>query len=70
MRQGIGTACRSFYRSPGSKKGRCANDDDDDDAGCQAALESTCQEKTRRAWPKIQENILAYEKQIGPVDKQ
>jgi len=39
-------------------------------AGCQTALEGTCQEKTRRAWIKVQENVLAHGKQIGPVDTQ
>jgi len=39
------------------------------DAGCQAALEGTRQEKTRRDWAIIQENVLAHGK-IGPVDKQ
>ena len=29
-------------------------------AGCQAALEGTCQEKTRRAWTKIQGNVQDY----------
>jgi hypothetical protein len=38
------------------------------DTGCQAALEGTCQEKTRRTWAKIQENILTHGKKIGPVD--
>ena len=28
------------------------------------------QEKTRRAWTKIQENVLAHGKKIGPVDTQ
>jgi hypothetical protein len=36
--------------------------------GYQAALEGTCQEKTRRAWIKIQENVLAYGKKISPID--
>jgi len=40
------------------------------DAGCQAALKGTCQEKTRRAWTKIQENVLAHGKKNGPVDTQ
>jgi hypothetical protein len=40
------------------------------DAGYQAALEGTCQEKTLRAWTKIQENVLARVKKIGPVDTQ
>jgi D-arabinose 1-dehydrogenase-like Zn-dependent alcohol dehydrogenase len=30
-------------------------------------LEGTCQEKTRRAWTKIQENVLVHAKKIGPV---
>ena len=38
------------------------------DAGCQTALVGTCQEKTRTAWNKIQENVLAHGKKIGPVD--
>ena len=33
-------------------------------------LEGTCQEKTRRAWTKIQENVLAHGKKIHPVDTQ
>jgi hypothetical protein len=40
------------------------------DARYQAALEGTCQEKTPRAWTKIQENVLAHGKKIGPVDTQ
>jgi hypothetical protein len=40
------------------------------DAGCQTALEGTCQEKTRRAGTKIKENVLAHGKKIGPVDTQ
>ena len=32
------------------------------DAGCHAALEGTCQEKTRRSWTKIQENVFAHGK--------
>jgi hypothetical protein len=40
------------------------------DAGCPAALESTYQEKTGRAWTKIKENVLAHGKKIGPVDTQ
>ena len=41
------------------------------DAGCQAALEGTCQKKkTLRAWTKIQETALAHGKKIGPVDTQ
>jgi len=40
------------------------------DDGCQAALEGTCQEITRTAWIKIQENVLAHRKMIGPVDRQ
>jgi len=40
------------------------------DAGCQVALEGTCQEKTRRASIKIKENVLAHGKKIGPVDTQ
>jgi hypothetical protein len=39
-------------------------------AGCQAALEGTCQEKMQRAWTKIQENVMAHGKKIGPVDTQ
>ena len=39
-------------------------------AGCQTALEGTCQEKPRRAGTKIQENVLAHGKKIGPVDTQ
>jgi len=31
MLQGIGTARRSFWRSPWLERGCCANDDDDDD---------------------------------------
>ena len=38
-------------------------------AGCQAALEGTRQEKTRRPWATIQEKVLADVK-IGPVDTQ
>ena len=40
------------------------------DNGCQATLEGTCQEKTWRAGTKIQENVLAHGKKIGPVDTQ
>ena len=40
------------------------------DAGCQAALEGTCQEKTRRDWTKTQENILAHGKKICSVGTQ
>ena len=40
------------------------------DAGCQATLEGTCQEKIQRARTKIQENVLAHGKKIGPVDAQ
>jgi hypothetical protein len=36
----------------------------------QVALEGTCQEKTRKAWTKIKENVLAHGKKIGPVDTQ
>jgi hypothetical protein len=39
-------------------------------AGCHAALEGTCQEKTRRASTKIKEILLAHGKKIGPVDIQ
>ena len=35
------------------------------DAGYQAALEGTRQEKMRRAWTKKQENVLAHRKKIG-----
>jgi len=38
------------------------------DAGCQAALEGTFQEKKRRAWIRIKENVLTHGKKIGPVD--
>jgi hypothetical protein len=27
----------------------------------------TCQENTRTAWTKVQENVLAHGKKIGPV---
>ena len=40
------------------------------DAGCHAALEGTCQEKTRRSWTKIQANLLSQGKRLGPVDTQ
>jgi hypothetical protein len=40
------------------------------DAGCQAALEGRCQEKMRRAWTKMQENVFAHGMKIGPVDTQ
>ena len=40
------------------------------DAGCQAALEDTCQEKTRTAWTKIQKNVLVHGKKIGLIDTQ
>ena len=40
------------------------------DAGCQAALEGTCQEKPRRSWTKIEESVLARGRKIGPVDTQ
>jgi len=39
-------------------------------AGCQAALEGTCQEKTQTAQTKIQENVMAHGKKTGPVDTQ
>jgi len=39
-------------------------------AGYQAALEGTCQVKTRRAWTKIQETVLAHGKKIGPANSQ
>jgi len=38
-------------------------------AGCQAALEGTCQGKTRRAWAVIQGKVMAHGK-IGLVDTQ
>ena len=37
------------------------------DALCQIALEGACQEKPRRARPKIQTHVLAYGEKIGPV---
>jgi len=37
------------------------------DAGCQVALEGACQEKKRRAWPKIQTHVPADGHKIGPV---
>jgi hypothetical protein len=40
------------------------------DAGCQAVLEVTCQEKTRRTRTKIQTNVLASGKKIGPDNAQ
>ena len=33
-------------------------------------LEGTCQEKTRRAWTRIKENVLVHGKKIAPVDTQ
>ena len=39
-------------------------------AGCQAALEGTCQEKKSRAWPKIRTHVPAHGKKIGPVHTQ
>jgi len=39
-------------------------------SGCQAALEDTCQENTRRVWTKIQKIVLTHGKKIGPVDAQ
>ena len=39
-------------------------------AGSQTAPEGTGQEKTRRAWTKVQENVLVQGKKIGPVDTQ
>jgi hypothetical protein len=35
-----------------------------------SCAEGTCQGKTRRAWTKVQENVLPHGKKIGPVDTQ